>query len=577
MAEIPHIFWKKHEGMITMPSCEEKIYSEDYRDFILSGERAFWKEILKKELCRVPLEYSFEILYASLPETNNYPLYVFPYPTVPKCYALLDMQALSQAGISQIQMFPGLELYGEGVILGFIDTGINYMDPVFRQLDGRTRILRIWDQTIRGGRAPEGLPYGSEYTREEIDRAILSDAPERVVPSKDEIGHGTFVASIACGAANVENQFQGVAPESEIVVVKLKEAKQYLRDFYFIESAEGCYQENDIMAGLFYLHNLALREKKPLIICLALGTSMGGHSGSTPLPAYMEVLGNVLLMGLVAGTGNEADKRHHFQGQIEENMTEKIEISVGNNVKGFVMEIWTEIPNVMSVSIISPTGENSGQIPVRVRDQGYDYVFEQTRVNISYRLFERTTDSQLIFLQFDNPLSGIWRVNVQGVQLGDGIFHAWLMQQEFLAGEVFFLKSNPDVTIMEPGNTISVACAAYYNGADKGVAVSSGRGYTRTNIIKPDFAAPGINVLGVNLRGQFVERSGSSIATAITAGAEALLMEWLIRRGETVDSKQLKNMLILGTSRMDRQSYPNRKWGNGLLNLYQTFEALRRL
>lgn len=577
MAEIPHIFLKKHAGTIEMPTCEEKIYSEDYRDFIYGGDRAFWREILTNDLCRVPLEYAFEILYASLAETNNYPLYLFPYSSIPKCYAPLDMQALSQAGITQIQMFPGLELYGEGVILGFIDTGINYMDPVFRQLDGKTRILRIWDQTIRSGTPPEGLPYGSEYTREEIDRAIVAASPESVVPSKDRIGHGTFVASLACGAPNVEHQFQGAAPEAEIAVVKLKEAKQYLRDFYFIESAEGCYQENDIMAGLFYLHQLSLKEKKPMIICLALGTSMGGHSGATPLPAYMEVLGNIPLMGLVAGTGNEADKRHHFQGQVLADMSEKIEINVGNNVKGFVMEIWTEIPNVVSVSVISPTGENSGQIPVRVRDRGYDYVFEQTRVNISYRLFEETTNSQLVFLQFDGPLSGIWSVNVQGVQLGDGIFHAWLMQQDFLSGEVFFLRSNPDVTITEPGNAPSVACAAYYNGANKGVAVSSGRGYTRTNLIKPDFAALGVNVLGVNLRGQFVERSGSSIATAITAGAEALLMEWLMRRGETVDSLQLKNMLILGTVRPDRQSFPNREWGNGLLNLYQTFDALRRL
>lgn len=559
-----------------MPSCKERIYAEEYRDFIYSGSRAFWTELLEEEICRVPLEYSFEILYASFEETNNYPLYLFPYSSIPKCYAPLDMAALSQAGISQIQMFPGLELYGEGVIIGFVDTGINYLDPVFKRLDGRTKILSIWDQTLQTGTEPEWLPYGSEYTREEIDRALRSDSPETIVPSMDRNGHGTFVASIACGSANPTYQFQGVAPDAEIAVVKLKEAKQYLKDFYFIDSEEGCYQENDIMAGLYYLHRLAIREGKPLIICLALGTNMGGHSGATPLPSYMEVLGNQNQIGLVAGTGNEADKRHHYQGMIKANMTEKMEINVGNNVNGFVMEMWTEIPNVLSISIISPTGESSGQIPVRVRDKGYDYIFEQTRVNVSYRLLEEGTNSQLIFVQFDQPLSGIWSINVQGVQLGDGVFHGWILQQIFLGGEVFFLRSNPDVTIMEPGNTLSVACAAYYNGADKGVAVSSGRGYTRTNLIKPDFAAPGINVLGVNLRGQFVERSGSSIASAITAGTEALLMEWLIRRGETVDSSQLKNLLVLGTSRNEEKEYPNREWGNGLLNLYQTFEAIRR-
>lgn len=560
-----------------MPTCKEKILSEEYRDFIYNGENTFWRNIMQEGMCRVPLGASFEILYANLEQTGNKSLYLFPYFSIPKCYAPLDMEALYQTGISQIQMFPGLELYGEGVIMGFIDTGINYKDPVFRRLDGKTRILSIWDQSIQTGRPPAELPYGSEYTKEEIDEALASETPEQIVPSKDTIGHGTFVASVACGGANEENRFQGAAPETDIVVVKLKEAKQYLKDFYYITAEEGCYQENDIMAGLHYLRTFALREKKPLIVCVAMGTNMGGHSGAAPLPAYMEVLANQPLMGLVAGTGNEADKRHHYQGKLENGEIEQIELNVENRVPGFVLEIWTEIPNILSVSIKSPTGQESGDLPIRIRDRGYDFLFEQTRVNVSYRLFAEGTNSQVIFLQFDQPLSGIWSVSVQGVQLGDGVFHAWLQQQAFLGGEVFFLLSTPDVTIMEPANALSVASTAYYNGADKGIAVSSGRGYTRLHTIKPDFAVPGIGVLGVNLRGQFVRRSGSSIATALASGAEALLMEWLIRRGEIPDSSQLKNLLILGTQRIDGRAYPNPEWGNGLLNLYATFEAVRRL
>ena len=556
--------------------CKEAILSQESRDFIYPGYRTFWRDILENDICRVPLEYSFELLYATEEQVKNRPLYQFPYYSIPKCYAPADFQALNQAGISRIQNFPGFELYGEGVIIGFIDTGIQYELSVFRNLDGSTRILRIWDQTIQTGKHPEGLPYGSEYTAEDINQALRSENPEAVVPSRDLSGHGTYVASVACGSADVDNQFQGAAPGAEIVMVKLKEAKQYLKDFYFI-SSESCYQENDILAGLFYLHQLARKEQKPLVICLAMATSMGGHSGALPVPAYMEVLGNSSMIGLVAGTGNEADKRHHYLGDVRENASAKMEINVGNQVTGFTMEIWTEIPNVITVSVHSPTGTDSGQISIGTQNRVYDFILERTRVSITYRFLEENTNAQIVLLQFDRPLNGIWEVNVHGVQIGDGVIHAWLPQENFLDGEVFFLRSNPDYTVMAPGNAGAVACAAYYNGGDKSVAVSSGRGYTRTNLTKPDFAAPGINVLGVNLRGQFVGRSGSSVATAITAGAEALLMEWLVRRNGTPDSIQLKNLLILGTQRMDRREYPNREWGYGTLDLYQTFDLLRRL
>ena len=176
--------------------------------------------------------------------------------------------------------------------------------------------------------------------------------------------------------------------------------------------------------------------------------------------------------------------------------------------------------------------------------------------------------------QFDRPLSGIWKVRVKALRLGDGVFHAWLPMDEFFAGEVYFLRSNPDYTITSPGNVQAAACAAYYNGGDNSIAVSSGRGYTRVNVIKPDFAAPGINVTGLNLRGQFTARSGSSVATGITAGAEALLMEWLYDLGETPDSVQIKNFLILGADRQDGQMYPNREWGYGTMNLFRTFEEV---
>ena len=174
------------------------------------------------------------------------------------------MEVLEQVGVSRVQSLPGLELYGEGVLIGFIDTGIRYEDMVFRNLDGSTRIIAIWDQTIQSGKLPEYLPYGSEYTRDMIDEALRSEHPLEIVPTMDTNGHGTFVASVACGSADAENVFMGMAPEADIAVVKLKEAKQYLRDFYFIHSDAPCYQENDIMAAVYYLRMLAAGRRQPV-------------------------------------------------------------------------------------------------------------------------------------------------------------------------------------------------------------------------------------------------------------------------------------------------------------------------
>lgn len=563
--------------MPEMETCRERALSEEYRDYIVGRVGTFWDGVLEQDVCRFALDYSFQIVYASMEETGNRPLYQIPYYSIPKCFTLLDMEALQEIGAAQVQQIPGLELYGEGVILGFLDTGILYENECFRRLDGRTRIRSIWDQTIQSGKPPENLWYGTEYRQEEINRALEVENPLEVVPTTDTNGHGTFLASIACGSGNVEEEFQGVAPESELVIVKLKEAKRYLREFYFIGDDAVCYQETDMMAGLFYLQQVARREEKPLVVCMALGSSMGGHSGAMPLSAYLEVMGNNPLTILACGTGNEADKRHHYQGIIENQAPRSIELSVGENLTGFFAEVWTEIPNIISVSITSPTGETSYQVPIREENGVYEFLFEETKVTVNYRVLVESTNSEVIFLRFERPLSGIWRINLFPVEFGDGRVHIWLPMKEFLTGEVFFLESNPECTILAPGNTQAMAVASYYDGRNGALAVSSGRGFTRLGGVKPDVACPGIEVLGLNLRGRFSRRSGSSIAVALLAGAEALLLEYFVRNGYTPDSIQMKNLLILGVRKEKGRVYPNREWGYGKLNVYETFLRIRDL
>ena len=562
--------------------CKEKILSEQYMDFIYKREYPdFFDQIPSDQICVQKLKTEFYLVYMESQFASPLTLERFSYGAIPKCYTLLSTDALEQSGIFQVQNYPLLQLKGNGVMIGFIDTGIDYENKIFRNEDGSTRIAGIWDQTIQSGEVPKGMSYGSEYTKEMIDEALKSSDPKKLVPSKDSDGHGTFIASIAAGGEDLEEQFLGAAPYATIGVVKLKEAKQYLKDFYFISRDISCFQENDIMLGIQYLDELAKKKNQPLVLCLALGTNMGDHNGSSPLAAMLSEYASVYGRAVVTGAGNEANQRHHYYGRVKENQTETIEIRAEEGVEGFIMELWTEIPNIFIVSIVSPGGERMPFTPIRQQGNGivYNFVLEKTRVFLDYRLFVERTNSQLVFLRFEKPVSGIWKIEVKADRVSDGKFHMWLPASPFLRRELYFLVPNPDWTVTEPGCVWNIMTAAHFNGDNNSIAIDSGRGYTRNGRLKPDFAAPGIKVRGLLPGGRFEERSGSSISAAITAGACVLLMDWLYYQTgkRNVDSMQIKNLLILGTERDENELYPNRQWGYGSLDLFQTFEVLQSL
>lgn len=563
-------------------SCKEKISSEDYWDFIFPPNRS--QEVLgvdSGDMCMQEMDFDFYAAYVNRLDLEPLTLERYWYNSIPDCYSLLDMEALEDAGITAVQNYPTLKLLGENVMIGFVDTGINYSNPIFFDSEGKTRIVGIWDQTIQTGTPPEGLEYGSAYTEEEINRALRAENPLDIVPSEDLHGHGTFLASVAAGGADLEQQFLGAAPAASIAVVKLKEAKKYLKDFYAIREDALCYQENDIMLGLKYLNHLAQQRKMPLVICIALGTNFGGHNGTTPLSLILDFYSRVLNRSVVIGTGNEAAKRHHYYHRFaDRNSTSSAEIRVGNGVTGFVTELWSALPNVVTLSITSPSGERTRQVSLR---QGYRYhfvfTFERTEVDVEYRLFLENNDSQLIFMRFRNPAPGIWRINVEPIQMSEGEYHMWLPMEEFLSGEVYFLEANPDNTLTEPGTSRHAMTVAYYNSDDNAVDINSGRGYTRDGIIKPDFAAPGVNITGAGIQKNFVTRSSSSAATGITAGAVALLLEWIMQQpgARGVSASQIRTIIALGANRQPQAEYPNEEWGYGTMDLYRSLDTLRQL
>ena len=559
-----------------MADCKEQAYSNDYYDFIVP----YGLEVsLQNEGCIQRIDEDYDIVH--YPRTGLPSLQIgnYTYTEIPKCYSLLDQTALEVSGILRLQNQPALALKGRGVLVGFIDTGIDYTNPIFRYSDGSTRIVSIWDQTIMDGTSPLGISYGAQYNREDINRALQSENPYDIVPSRDTNGHGTFLAGVACGGEDIENDFIGAVPEAEIAVVKLKEAKQYLKEFFFVEDGVPAYQENDIMLAAAYLNGLANIRNMPLVICLGLGTANGNRAGDSYMSMYLSDISNRRKRAVVVATGNEAGMRRHFQGQIRENMEyEDVEISVESDMEGFFVELWADAPELYAVSLISPTGEVIPRIPIRTdTTEEFDFVFEETAVTVDYRIEAKITANLLVFFRFTKPTKGLWIIRVYPENTVTGRYNMWLPLSRLTPGEVLFLRSNPEITLTIPSAAQQLISVGGYNAVNGSIFADSGRGYNITGDIKPDFVAPAVNVYGPGLRNNYVTYTGTSAAAAITTGAVAQIMQWAFveQRYAIRSSAGIKNMLIRGAQKNDDRSYPNREWGYGTLEVYNSFEMLR--
>lgn len=558
--------------------CTEAVYSNDYYDLIVEYNNR--RELFSLPVCVQDINNQYLVGYWARTGLPPFRMRNYTYAAIPKIYTTLDAQAMEASGILRIQDQPALSLKGQGVLIGIIDTGIDYQNPVFRNVGGTTRIAAIWDQTLREGPAPAGFLYGAEYRRDRLDEALASEAPLEVVPSTDTDGHGTYVASLAAGGASPENEFTGAAPFSAIAVVKLKEAKDFLREFFFIRPGETAFQENDVMAGVAYLDQLAYELNMPLSLCISVGTGWGSHGGTNPLSNVLDTVVSKRLRAVSIAAGNEADKRHHFYGNIPENGAfENVEVNVGADVSGFTVELWSEISEVFTVEIVSPTGERLPRLSQQETYREYTFVFEGTTVSVNKNISFASNDYQVIFLRFANPIRGIWNIRVYAVDVIRGVYQMWLPIQKLTDGEVFFLRSNPDTTITIPGNTGFPMTVGGYDARSNSLYLESGRGYTASGIVKPDFVAPAVEVIGAGIRNNFVAGTGTSAAAAITTGAAALLLEWGVVRENYVrlTSADIKSLFIRGAARDPGMLYPNREWGYGRLDLYEAFNSIRTL
>ena len=561
-----------------MPSIGEMILSESYADIILPSYTGFLTDY-KERGAQIFNNYYGMVHYPLEEELfQNYYEYGFFYNTIPKLFTLLDLESLEASGILAVQNQPVLGLKGQDVLIGFIDTGIDYTHPAFRRPDGLSRIVGIWDQTLQTGQPPFDLSYGTAYSQEELNQALGMEDPFSLVPSRDENGHGTFLAGVAAGSALPQQSFSGAAPEALIAMVKLKPAKEYLKEIFYVTGFAPAYQSTDIMLGIRYLILLADALKKPLVLCLGLGSNQGSHSGSSPLDSMLSVTDQYRGIHAVTAAGNEAGKAHHFYGTAANSGAyEAVEILVEPGTSGFCAELWGQPPEVYAVGFESPLGEVIQKLPPRISfSENISFILENTRIFVTSEIVQTVSGHQLIFIRFSDPTPGSWKIRVYTDSFNNGNYHIWLPITGFSDPDVRFLRPNPDTTLTVPSASVSTMTTAAYNAYDNSLFLNSSRGFTRTGQIKPDFAAPGVNVFGPNLRGGFTTATGTSVAAAITAGACAQMVEWGMRRTppRIFNNSELKALFIRGADRSRQELYPNREWGYGTLNVYQVFSSL---
>ena len=554
--------------------CEEIIYSEEYADYIVeTGGNAQNVQTRFEPACVHVIDGSFLCIYKKIVNDGTVSYEKYGYSAVPKCYGLLNIDNVEATGALKVRSREGFELNGRGVLFGIVDTGIDYENPVFLRSNGESRVIYIWDQEDRSGTPPEGFDYGSEYNLEAINEAIASKEGAKSVPKDSSDYHGTFLAAVAVGN-DMGDEFTGMAPEAEILSVKVKQAKQLYRDFYGIPKDVPCFQENDVMLGIRYLVEKAERIGKPIVILIGMGTNAGSHNGSSPIGNMINRLGNSSGICMVGAAGNETGLGHHYYGETKGRETKEIEFLVDGD-QNLSFELWTNAIGALSIGITSPDGEYSGRLQIRTFEQRIDFVFLDTRVYVYYERVEYYSGEEVIAVRMKGAKNGIWKFSVSNLEDDATSFHIWMPMREFVAGSRF-LEPNPDTIICNPANTNQIITSAAYNHVDESIYINSSRGFRENMGIKPDLAAPGVNVYGPVSPLRFGARTGTSVAAAHVAGAAVMLMQWGIVRENNMGMNTViaKNYMVRG-ARRSGLTVPSKEYGWGKLDIYNTFESLK--
>lgn len=552
------------------------IVDEEYYDLLIDNSVAnkYVESNTMNRIFQVNPKHSLVLMPSS--SFNMCAIGTFPYSFIPSLY-ILNSITTSDSNVSKVQSNPNFALFGQGVLVAVIDTGIDYRHPAFRNADGTTRILSLWDQTIDNGAPSDDFQYGTIFNKALINMALLDQEPLNIVPSVDDVGHGTMIAGIIGGTFSIENNFTSIVPQCEFIIVKLKPAKRLNKELMCVPEDKLCYQDTDLLAALDYVYTTAYNLNRPLSICIALGTSQGGHDGRNPLSGWLDFIEQTPRVGVSVAAGNEGNKRRHVFRTIISPFYEDVELNISEEDESFFFEIRGRSPFRLSLDILSPTGEAIKNIYPRLREcRKLNFIFTPCTVYINNIITEAGNGDQLILIRFQKSFSGLWIFRIFSIDEIETAFDAWLPAGNLISDNTFFLNSDPYTTVTSPGTAYSPLSITNFNTETSSIAVDSSRGFTRCAVVKPELAAPGQNIRAPIPNNSYSNLSGTGAAAAHSTGVTAMLLEWSVVKGNysTITGLELKNLLIRGAQRQEGLEYPNRSWGYGVMDILGVFEKL---
>ncbi|WP_343348064.1 S8 family peptidase [Terrisporobacter petrolearius] len=468
--------------------------------------------------------------------------------------------ANEEIGVNFFKNNPNISLSGKGVLIGLIDTGIDYLHPDFIYDDNTTKIAALWDQS-KDGKPPDGFFIGSEYTREDINNAILNNDSSLSV---DDEGSGTMLAGICAGMGKVNKNYVGVAEDAELVIVKMGKV-------------DGNYNNAMVTGGFEYIKQKARELQMPVVVTFGFGSnSLVGISQRdlTELTFYEKGV------SLVNAAGNEGNTDTHNSGRLlHTNDVKTIELEVNNFEESINIEIWLNKPDIARAAVLSPSGELTRDVDVSIGNTVVGILdLESTIYSITYIFPTLFSGQQQVIINLTNVPKGIWKIILTGSYIIDGEYNAYLPNRALLKPGTKFTNSDPNKTINYPATYNDNVTVGAYNTLNNSIWPSSSRGNTINNLPKPDIVAPGVNIIAPYPGGGYATVTGTAPAAAYTSGCIAyLLQNNFVKENypRLAYVQKIRTYLRAGATRLDNISYPNNNLGYGFLNIKGAFYQLR--